>query len=237
VDTGLDTPFDFPSYFALREVFLKDEPMSRLADVLRFDALYPHPERLVPFLGNHDVTRFMNEPGATLQRLDLAFTVLTTMRGMPEIYSGDEIAMKGGNDPDNRRDFPGGFASSKCDAFSPAGRTPEQQQAFESLKKLLELRRLHPALQSGDEQVVQADDDVLVFVRSVNSAAEPEHVLVAVNKARVPKSVQVQTDATALAGLQHAQMLQGDATTLLISPHTIALQLAPESATIVDMRP
>jgi glycosidase len=85
IDTGLDTPFDFPSYFALRDVFLNDAPMSRLADVLRFDALYPHPERLVPFLGNHDVTRFMSQPGATLQRLNLAFTVLTTMRGMPHL--------------------------------------------------------------------------------------------------------------------------------------------------------
>jgi glycosidase len=237
VDTGLDTPFDFPSYFALREVFLKDAPMSRLADVLRFDALYPHPERLVPFLGNHDVTRFMNEPGATLQRLNLAVTVLTTMRGMPEIYSGDEIAMKGGEDPENRRDFPGGFASSKCDAFTAAGRTPEQQQAFTSLQKLLALRRLHPALQSGDEQVLHADADVLIFVRSLTSADAAQHILVAVNKARAAKSVQVPTDATALEGLQHADVLQGDTTGLLIAPHKITLQLAPESATIVEMRP
>jgi glycosidase len=31
------------------------------------------------------------------------------MRGMPQIYYGDEIGMPGGNDPDNRQDFPGGF--------------------------------------------------------------------------------------------------------------------------------
>jgi hypothetical protein len=37
-DTGLYTPFDFPSYFALRDVFLDGAPMSRLADVLRLDA-------------------------------------------------------------------------------------------------------------------------------------------------------------------------------------------------------
>ncbi len=237
VDTGLDTPFDFPSYFALRDVFLKDAPMSRLADVLRFDALYPHPERLVPFLGNHDVTRFMNEPGATLQRLNLASTVLTTMRGMPEIYSGDEIAMKGGEDPDNRRDFPGGFASSKGDAFTAAGRTSDQQLAFDSLKKLLALRRLHPVLQSGDEQVVHADADALVFVRSLTSAGAVEHIVVAVNKARAARSVQVLTDATALEGLQHANVLQGDSGGLLIAPHSITLQLAPESATIVEIRP
>ncbi|MDP9050791.1 MAG: alpha-amylase family glycosyl hydrolase, partial [Acidobacteriota bacterium] len=43
MDTGLDTPFDFPSYFALRDVFIKDAAMTELADVLRLDALNPHP--------------------------------------------------------------------------------------------------------------------------------------------------------------------------------------------------
>ena len=109
VDTGLDTPFDFPTYFGLRDVLLHGAPMSKLAEVLRLDALYPHPERLVPFEGNHDTTRFLSEAGATPGKLKLAFGILATMRGMPQIYSGDEIAMMGGEDPDNRRDFPGGF--------------------------------------------------------------------------------------------------------------------------------
>ncbi len=63
VDTGLDTPFDFPTYFGLRDVSLHGAPMSKLAEVLRLDALYPHPERLVPFEGNHDTRRFLSEAG------------------------------------------------------------------------------------------------------------------------------------------------------------------------------
>src|SRR5258708_34756640 len=97
VDTGLDTPFDFPTYFALRDVFLHNAAMTKLTAVLRLDALYPHPERLIPFLGNHDTERFMGEPGATMAKLKLAFTVLLTMGGMPRCYSGDEVAMAGGN--------------------------------------------------------------------------------------------------------------------------------------------
>jgi len=234
-DTGLDTPFDFPSYFALREVFLKDAPITRLADVLRFDSLYPHPERLVPFLGNHDVTRFMNEPGTTTQRLNLAFTVLATMRGMPQIYSGDEIAMKGGEDPDNRRDFPGGFATSQPNAFTPAGRNHEQQQAFAALQNLLTIRRLHPALQTGDEQVLHADNDVLIFVRTIASAGTAQHILVAVNKAQAARSIAMTTDDTALAGLKHADPLLGASQTS-ITGHAITLHLAPESAVILDIR-
>jgi glycosidase len=233
IDTGLDTPFDYPNYFALRDVFLKDAPMTRLSDILRLDALYPHSERLVSFLGNHDVARFMNEPGATLARLNLAFTVLTTMRGMPQIYSGDEIAMKGGEDPDNRRDFPGGFRSSQSNAFTPAGRTPEQQQAFATLQNLLTLRRLHPALQVGDEQVLHVENDILIFARTDVSK---QRIVVAVNKARASRSVTFDTDDTVLAGVHHASPLLGDSGTSSIAPHSITLLLEPESAVILDLR-
>ena len=235
VDTGLDTPFDYPSYFALRDVFLKDAPMSRLGDLLRLDNLYPHPERLVTFLGNHDVTRFMNEPSATLQRLNLALTVLITMRGMPEIYSGDELAMGGGEDPDNRRDFPGGFPRSTSNAFTAAGRKPEQQQAFITLQSLLEQRRLHPALQSGDQQMLRAEKDVLVFARSFAASGKAQHILIAVNKGHDAANFTLITDDTALSGLQHAKTLQGDLHAISIAPHTITLHIAPESATILEM--
>jgi neopullulanase len=73
------------------------------------DRLHPHPQNLVTFFGNHDTTRFLNETGATRDELKLAFALLATVRGMPQVYSGDEIAMQGGEDPDNRRNFPGGF--------------------------------------------------------------------------------------------------------------------------------
>ena len=58
VDTGLYTPFDFPMFHAMREVFGKGESFRNLVRVLDADSLYPHPERLVPFVGNHDTDRF-----------------------------------------------------------------------------------------------------------------------------------------------------------------------------------
>jgi len=91
------------------------------------DHLYDRPQALMPFLGLHDVSRFMGEPGATIDGLKLAFTTVLTMRGIPLVYYGDEIAMTGGADPDNRRDFPGGWTTDASNAFSASGRTPEQQ--------------------------------------------------------------------------------------------------------------
>ena len=93
IDTGLDTPFDFPVYFALRDVLTHGKPMTELAKVLRQDALYPHPERLVTFIGNHDTTRFLTEADGSAKKLKLALGLLMTLRGMPQLYSGDEIGM------------------------------------------------------------------------------------------------------------------------------------------------
>ena len=128
VDTGLYTPFDFPMYHATRDVFANGQPMTRLQQVLFADVLYPHAERLVPFLGNHDESRFaqaVTDPGLR----GAAYALLLTMRGTPQIYSGDEIAMQGGDDPDNRRDFPAA-------AFEKAQRTPEQAGLFDWIAQL-----------------------------------------------------------------------------------------------------
>jgi neopullulanase len=82
-DTRLYTPFDFPTYFAIRDVFGKGKPMSELADVLAADALYPHPERLVPFGGNHDTSRLAEVVRDPALR-ELAFAYLLTTRGTPQ---------------------------------------------------------------------------------------------------------------------------------------------------------
>jgi glycosidase len=232
VDTGLDTPFDYPFYFALRDVFLKDAPFTRIGDILRLDDLYPHPERLVIFLGNHDVARFMNDPAATPARLALAFTLITTTRGTPELYAGDELAMRGGDDPDNRHDFPGGFPASTADAFTAAGRTPQQQQAFTTLQRLLALRHAHPALESGEQQTLRADNNVLIYARTLPA----QHILVALNKSDAAQDITMATTGTALAGLTHIQSLEGAAETPALTPSTITLHLAAQSAVIFELR-
>ena len=215
IDTGLYTPFGFPTYFALRETLTGtlpggDEPMTRLENVQRQDWLYPHPERLVTFLGNHDTMRFISEPGATPARMKLAFGLLATMRGMPQIYYGDEIAMPGGNDPDNRRDFPGGFPGDTNDAFTPAGRTPAQESMHAWVQGLLQLRAHHPVLQTGAQQDLLVDDTGMVFARveagpsekPIAVGAKGEIVLVLLNKAKTARTFHLDFSDTALAGIR-----------------------------------
>ena len=239
VDTGLDTPFDFPTYFALRDVFLKHSSMARLAGVLRQDALYPHPERLVPFLGNHDTTRFMGEPGATVSEMKLAFTVLATMRGMPQIYSGDEIAMRGGEDPDNRRDFPGGFRDGS-NAFTTSGRTAAQEEMFTWVKGLLKLRASRPELLRGEEQVLEAEKDVLVYARgsglNKGCSAGKGRVLVIINNGAEAQHVDIDTNNTALEGCSSATLLHGKPDTLEMDGATLRASAGAQEALIFALR-
>ena len=121
VDTKVDSLFDFPLLFALRGAFAGGKPVRDVAQMLGRDHLYPDASRLTTFLGNHDVARFMNEPGATTAGLKLAQTFILTTRGTPQLYYGDEIAIRGGGDPDNRRSMPGAFPGDPRNAFAEVG--------------------------------------------------------------------------------------------------------------------
>ncbi len=179
IDSGLSTVFDFPMFFTLRDVLLKKTPAGRIADVLRHDSLYLHPEMLVPFFSNHDVPRFASAEGSSPAKLRLAFGLTLTLRGIPEVYYGDEIGMPGGGDPDNRRDFPGGWIGDKNDAFTQAGRASDQQEIFSYVRALLKLRREHAALRSGQLWHLASDEFSYVFARE----SEEERLVVAFNNA------------------------------------------------------
>jgi glycosidase len=135
------------------------------------DHLYRRPQSLVTFLGLHDVTRFMGESGATLDGLKLAFTFLLTARGTPLLYYGDEIALAGGGDPDNRRDFPGGWPGDARNAFAAAGRSAPEQQMFDHVHRLLRLRAERADLRAGATHNLFLSDQAFVYQRGASVVA------------------------------------------------------------------
>lgn len=207
LDTGLSTVFDFPLFFAIRDVLLNVAPVGRIPNVLREDSLYPHPELLVPFFANHDVPRFVSAEGATPEKLKLAFGLVATLRGIPELYYGDELAMPGGADPDNRHDFPGGWKEDRNNAFTAEGRTAEQQEIYVSVQRVLRLRREHPALQAGKLWHLFSDDSSYVFLRQ----SDEERILVVFNNAKEARTLVVPTRNTPAAETSSAVPLYGAA--------------------------
>jgi neopullulanase len=185
IDSGVSTLFDYPIYFVLRDVLLNGAPVGRIADVLRHDGLYPRADELVTFFGNHDVPRLASAKGSSTGRVKMAFAMTLTLRGIPQLYYGDEIGMPGEGDPDNRRDFPGGWREDKRNAFSEEGRTSEQQEIFAYVRALLRLRREHSALNGGKLWHLFSDDASYVFLRET----EEERVLVVFHNSTQPREL------------------------------------------------
>ena len=183
VDPKVQYQFDFPVYFALRDAFARGRSLKPVAVMLSRDHLYPDPTSLVTLLGSHDERRFMGEPGATHEGLRLAYTFLLTYRGTPLIYYGDEIGMPGAGDPDNRRDFPGGFPGDARNAFEPGGRTAEEQTTWAHVQRLLALRAARPDLRRGRTVHLQVGEQTYVYARgtsvvALNNDARPAEVRV-----------------------------------------------------------
>jgi glycosidase len=207
IDSGLSTVFDFPMFFTLRDVLLRGAPTGRIADVLRHDALYVHPDMLVPFFANHDVPRFASAEGSSPAKLKLAFGLTLTLRGIPEIYYGDEIGMPGGGDPDNRRDFPGGWTGDANDAFTQSGRTRDQQEIFSYVQSLLRLRREHAALRGGQLWHLASDESSYIFARET----EEERIVVAFNNADQPRELRIPLADTPAQRAAAIALLLGEA--------------------------
>ena len=128
----------------------------------------------------------MNEKGATVAGLKLAQTLIMTARGTPLLYYGDEIAMPGGGDPDNRRDFPGGFPGDKRDAFIPSGRTAEENDVWNHLAKLGSLRKELEPLRRGRSLDLFDGEQQAVYSRLTDRQA----VIIAFNNDTKPATVE-----------------------------------------------
>jgi glycosidase len=218
VDTKLDSVFDFPLWNTSLLAFTNKVPMRALRDQLKYDALYPAPSKITTFANNHDTARFMSLDGATLEgaMMHVAFTL--SVRGIPQLYYGEEIAMEGRDDPDNRRDFPGGFPGDSRDAFTSRGRKLEEQKMYEWTRTWIHLRAEHSALRQGRLIDLFYDDDAYVFARQDQN----ETVIIAINRAEKEKKVIVPAGAIGLKDGAELGALIGEAAgTLVVSGQAI----------------
>lgn len=186
IDTKLDTVYDFGLFYQIRGAFARGEQIRGISQMLAHDWLYPNPNVLTTFLGVHDMERFMHEKGATTEGLKMAQTFIMTIRGTPLLYYGDEIAMPGGGDPDNRRDFPGGFPGDGINAFDASGRTKEQNDVWNHLAKLGALRKELEPLRVGKSWDLYDGEQQAVYSRVTANQA----VITAFNNDTKPATIE-----------------------------------------------
>jgi len=109
--------------------------------------------------------------------------------------------MEGGDDPDNRRDFPGGWAGDARSAFERSGRTEREQRMYEWTRDWLRLRREHAPLRHGRLIDLFFDEDAYAFARQTAG----ETLILAFNRAAAPKKINA---PAAFAGLAEGAKLK-----------------------------
>ncbi len=139
-------------------------------------AMYPHPaaSAQLNLLDSHDMPRFLSLAKGDKTALRLAALFQMTYPGAPCVYSGDEIGLEGGRDPDNRRAFPWDERLWDTDLLA-------------EFKRLITLRKAHPALRTGVFVSLYAEAGVYAYLRQLGD----EKLIVALNTARESRSLSI----------------------------------------------
>jgi alpha-glucosidase len=103
-------------------------------------------------LDSHDTARFRNVVGDDVRRHLVGMGLLLTYPGVPSIFAGDEIGIKGAWGEDARRTID----------WSRAG---WDLNFFEEVKHLVRIRRESNALADGGLRWVEINDDCIAFLR------------------------------------------------------------------------
>ncbi|HEX8270044.1 MAG TPA: glycoside hydrolase family 13 protein [Flavobacterium sp.] len=231
----LPSVMDFTLHTAFGEVFNEDKAswdkgMIKVYDNFTNDFLYPNIDNILIFAENHDTQRF-NHRYPDFKNYQIAMTILATVRGIPQIYYGSEIGMKGDKgkgDADIRYDFPGGWNGDTNNAFTTSGRTAEQQKYHDFTAKLFNWRKTNPAVHFGKMTHYLPENNVYVYFRQQDKNA----VMVVVNNGTEKQLVKTDKYKQNIAGHQLAK----EALTGTIFDLKTEISIEPKAALILELQ-
>jgi neopullulanase len=177
-DSNLPSVTDFALSDAIRDFLSDDESIYKVYETIAQDIVYSDPDNLLVFFDNHDVDRAMLVADGDVDKFKIALNLVLFTRGIPAIFYGTEIGIKGGTKHGElRQPFPGGFFGDDRNAFSTNGRTETENDLFNYLQELLKLRNEYPSLSKGKLRHIYPFDDVYILVKSY----EDEITMVLIN--------------------------------------------------------
>lgn len=210
-----NSPNDFVFYnainAALNEKFDWGRGFNQLCTMLAQDIVYEDPNMNMTFLDNHDQNRFFSVIGEDMAKYKQGVAFLLTARGVPQLYYGTEVLMKNFKNPSDaevRRDFPGGFAGDAANKFSAAGRTAQENEAFNFIKKLARYRKTCSALQTGRLTQYIPQDGIYVYFRH----DEAKSVMVVMSQSDKAQTLQTKRFAENLRGFATGKNVLDDTT-------------------------
>ena len=194
-DSNLPTVMDFPVEEAIRQALENDgqgwgNGLTRVYDAMTMDYMYADVNKLLTFLGNHDMARITDVvKNKDTRRVKLAYVLLATMRGIPQVLYGDEYAMTSAcPDPSNH---------SYLRAPLPQGEqvTPAMQDMFDFQSRLFNWRKDEKVLHFGRTMHFLGRNNTYAYFRY----NENEAVFVFANAAEEPRRIPTETYAEILS--------------------------------------
>lgn len=171
-NSNLNYLFDFPLKYAIGSAFNENHGwssgLSRLYESLSLDFLYKNPSNIVVFADNHDADRLFTVLQEDIRKYKMAMAFLMTVRGFPQIYYGTEILMTGLEHDGHgfiREDFPGGWDGDKTNVFLRENLSPDQNEAWDFLRKLLHWRKDKKVIHEGKTTHYVPEENVYVYFR------------------------------------------------------------------------
>ncbi len=188
-DSNLPSIMDFPLHDAMRAALAEDEGgwgagMTKVYDILSHDFVYHDLSKMLIFPGNHDTARIGDVVRKDPRALKIAMAMMATMRGIPQIFAGDELMFVSskpdniGDHPGLRVDFPGGWEGDEIDLFTAEGRKAqthntdglkvEKGQAadlFDYVSGLFQWRKTKDVIHSGKTMHFMTRDNTYAYFR------------------------------------------------------------------------
>ena len=170
--SNLQGAIDFQLLFngiqpAMNQDFGWTDGVNKLYNTLSNDIVYKDPTRNVIFLDNHDMTRFFSTVNEDVEKQKMGIAWLLTCRGIPQMYYGTEVIMKGVSNPDGwvRLDFPGGWKGDKKNAFTGEGLTAAEKDVQQYTKTIANFRLHSSAIKTGKLMQYLPNDGLYVYFR------------------------------------------------------------------------
>lgn len=163
---------DFQLEYALVAAFTQEfgwkSGITQVYYTLAQDHLYSDPMKNVIFLDNHDLVRFYNQIGQHKEHYKMAYAMLATLRGIPQVYYGTELMFGeagGRGDGSKRPDMPGGWDGDERSVFTPAGRTETENEIFNYVSAVNHWRKNRVSIHNGKFKHFIPFDNIYVYFR------------------------------------------------------------------------
>ena len=214
---------DFSLTFITQNAFDSKTDNGYLNDIFEDIAqyfLYPDPYNILVFLDNHDMSRFNHADETDLKRYKQGIAFLLTTRGIPQLFYGTEILMTGTKKEGDgliRKDFPGGWPGDTTNAFTKAGRTAMQNEAWDYTQKLLQWRKTSIAVTQGKLIHYKPKSGIYIYGRNKDGHA----VMVILNSALKDETVPMDRYSDITAGFTMGRDVITDKVIDIKNPITI----------------